>query len=212
MSRTPVLQFALPGIGLLGPCPGARPGEGAQGQASGGRALVLARHSPKKGPDKSFLVGDGLHQGCPLSPILFVIFMDRISRRSQVAEGFHLGGLRISSLLFTDDVVLLASLDDGLQLAVEPFTAKCEAVGMRISTSKSEAMVLTRKRVECPLWVRDEFLPQVEEFKYLGALFTSDGRREREIDRRIGATAAVMHKLCTVYFKQLHSSSVCNIL
>uniref|UniRef100_A0A3Q2XCZ8 Reverse transcriptase domain-containing protein n=1 Tax=Haplochromis burtoni TaxID=8153 RepID=A0A3Q2XCZ8_HAPBU len=133
----------------------------------------------------SFLVGDGLRQGCPLSLILFIIFMDRISRRSQVAEGFHFGGLRISSLLFTDDVVLLASSGDGLQFALERFAAECEAVGMRITTSKSEATVLSRKKVECPLRVRDETLPQMEEFKYLGVLFTSDGKREREIDRWI---------------------------
>ena len=44
-------------------------------------------------------------------------------------------------------------------------------------------MVLNRKRVECTLWVGDEILPQVEEFKYLGVLFTSEGRMEREIDR-----------------------------
>uniref|UniRef100_A0A3P8RJK0 Reverse transcriptase domain-containing protein n=1 Tax=Astatotilapia calliptera TaxID=8154 RepID=A0A3P8RJK0_ASTCA len=84
----------------------------------------------------SFPVGDGLRQGCPLSPILFIIFMDRISRCSQVAEGFHFVGLRISSLLFADDVVLLASLSEGLQLALEQFTAQCEAAGMRISTSQ----------------------------------------------------------------------------
>uniref|UniRef100_A0A669EXX2 Reverse transcriptase domain-containing protein n=1 Tax=Oreochromis niloticus TaxID=8128 RepID=A0A669EXX2_ORENI len=143
----------------------------------------------------SFPVGDGLRQGCPLSPVLFIIFMDRISRRSQVAEGLHFGGLRISSLLFADDVVLLASSGEGLQLALERFAAECEAAGIRISTSKSEAMVLSRKRVECPLRVGDEFLPQVEEFKYLGVLFASDGRREPEIDRRIGAAAAVMRTL-----------------
>ncbi|KAK0132400.1 Craniofacial development protein 2 [Merluccius polli] len=38
----------------------------------------------------------------------------------------------------------------------------------------------------------DEILPQVEEFKYLGVFFTSEGRMEREIDRRIGAASAVM--------------------
>ncbi|XP_051789808.1 uncharacterized protein LOC127529636 [Erpetoichthys calabaricus] len=66
---------------------------------------------------------------------------------------------------------------------------------MRISTSKSETMVLSRKRVECPLRVGGEILPQVEEFKYLGVLFTSEGRMEREIDRRISAASAVMRAL-----------------
>ncbi|KAK3528905.1 hypothetical protein QTP70_012070 [Hemibagrus guttatus] len=62
-------------------------------------------------------------------------------------------------------------------------------------TSKSEAMVLDRKKVACTLQVGGEVLPQVEEFKYLGVLFTSEGRMDREIDRRIGAAAAVMRSM-----------------
>ncbi|KAK0135736.1 Craniofacial development protein 2 [Merluccius polli] len=142
-----------------------------------------------------FPVRVGLRQGCPLSPILFIIFMDRISRHSQGVEGVRFGDLRIGSLLFADDVVLLASSDRDLQLSLGRFAAECEAAGMRISTSKSESMVLNRKRVECTLRVGDEILPQVEEFKYLGVLFTSGGRMEREIDRRIGAASAVMRTL-----------------
>ncbi|MEQ2281231.1 hypothetical protein AMECASPLE_028271 [Ameca splendens] len=37
------------------------------------------------------------------------------------------------------------------------------------SRSKSEAMLLEWKRVACPLQAGGEFLPQVEEFKYLGS-------------------------------------------
>ncbi|TWW73573.1 hypothetical protein D4764_15G0009670, partial [Takifugu flavidus] len=59
--------------------------------------------------------------------------------------------------------------------------------GMKNSTSKSEAMVLNRKKVECLLRVKEEILPQVEEFKYLRVLFTNEGRMEQEIDRRISA-------------------------
>ncbi|TWW62404.1 hypothetical protein D4764_04G0010510 [Takifugu flavidus] len=66
---------------------------------------------------------------------------------------------------------------------------------MKISTSKSKAMVLNRKKVECLLRVKEKILPQVEEFKYLGVLFTSEGRMEQEIDRRIGAASAVMQTL-----------------
>ncbi len=47
----------------------------------------------------------------------------------------------------------------------------------------------------CPLQVGGEFLPQVEEFKYLGVLFTSKGSMERVIDRWIGAASAVMRSM-----------------
>ena len=66
---------------------------------------------------------------------------------------------------------------------------------MKISTSKSEAMVLDWKKVACSLQVRGELLPQLEKFKYLGVLFTSEGRLEREIDRQISAAATVMRSL-----------------
>ena len=143
----------------------------------------------------SFQVRVGLRQGCALSPILFVIFMDRISRRSRGGEGLQFGGLGISSLLFADDVVLMASSACDLQHSLDRFAAECEAVGMRISTSKSEAMVLSRKPMECLLQVGNESLPQVKEFKYLGVLFASEGTMEREIGRRIGAAGAVLHSI-----------------
>ncbi len=66
---------------------------------------------------------------------------------------------------------------------------------MRISTSKSETMVLSRKRVDCPLRVGEELLLQMEEFKYLRVLFTSEGKMKREIDMWIGAASAVMRTL-----------------
>ncbi|TWW56284.1 R2DM Retrovirus-related Pol polyprotein from type II retrotransposable element [Takifugu flavidus] len=157
------------------------------------RCQSLVRIAGSK--SNSFPVRVGLRQGCPLSPILFIIFMDRISRCSHGVEGIWFGDLRIASLLFADDVVLLAPSARDLQLSLDRFAAACEAAGMRISTSKSEAMVLDRKKVECLLRVKEEILPQVEEFKYLGVLFTSGGRMEREIDRRIGVASTVMRTL-----------------
>ncbi|KAK3564035.1 hypothetical protein QTP86_006953 [Hemibagrus guttatus] len=93
------------------------------------------------------------------------------------------------------DVVLLAPSSQELQRALGHFAAECEAAGMRISTSKSEAMVLDRKKVACILQVGEDFLPQAEEFKYLGVLFTSEERMDFEIDRWIGAAAAVMRSM-----------------
>ncbi|KAK3561115.1 hypothetical protein QTP86_028310, partial [Hemibagrus guttatus] len=93
------------------------------------------------------------------------------------------------------NVVLLAPSSLDLQHALERFAAECEVAGMRVSTSKSEVMVLDRKKVACTLQVGGEVLPQVEEFKYLGVLFTSEGRMDRKIDSRLGAAAAVMRSM-----------------
>ena len=60
---------------------------------------------------------------------------------------------------------------------------------------KSEAMVLGRKPVDCPLQVGNESLPQVKEIKYLRVLLSSEGTMEREMGRRIGAAGAVLQSL-----------------
>ncbi|TWW62673.1 hypothetical protein D4764_04G0013200, partial [Takifugu flavidus] len=75
--------------------------------------------------------------------------------------------VRIASFLLTPS-------NRDLQQMLGQFVTECEAAGMRISTSKSESMVLAQKKVECLLRVGEEVLPQVEEFKYLGILFTSE--------------------------------------
>lgn len=99
-----------------------------------------------------------------------------ISRQNEVVEDFHYGGLRISSRLFADHVILLASSRGGLQLTLK-FAAGCEVVGVRINIFKPEAMDLNRKRVECSFWVWDELLTQAEEYNYLSVLFRSEGER-----------------------------------
>ena len=79
------------------------------------------------------------------------------------------------------NVVLLAFFF--FQRALEWFAAECEAGGMKVSSSKSKAMVLNQKKVQCSLRVRDQSLPEAEEFKYLGILLMSDGKLEREMNR-----------------------------
>lgn len=56
----------------------------------------------------------------------------------------------------------------------------------------TEAMELSQEMVDCPLQVRDEVLPKVENFKHLEVLFTSEGRMEQEINWWIGVVDAVL--------------------
>lgn len=48
----------------------------------------------------------------------------------------------MSSLLYADDMALLASLCQNFLCAIGLFTAECEEAGMEVSSSKPETMVL----------------------------------------------------------------------
>ena len=144
---------------------------------------------------RSFTVGTGLRQGCVLSPLLFIIFMDRIVKRSRGAECVKIGDVKVARLLFADDLVILASSQADIQSALDRFAAECEASSMKISVAKSEVMVVARSPTDCVLHVSGAQLRQVQEFKYLGIVFTSDGRQEREIDHRINQASAVAREL-----------------
>ncbi|KAI3355256.1 hypothetical protein L3Q82_017883, partial [Scortum barcoo] len=76
------------------------------------------------------------------------------------------------------DVVLLASSNQDLQyvLELERFAAKCWDENQHLQIRWGHGS--RPERVACPLRVGGEVLPQVEEFKYLGVLFTSEGKME----------------------------------
>lgn len=67
-------------------------------------------------------------------------------------------------MLFVDDMVLLASLSDDLQLALEWFVAKFEVTEIEITNSKKKKMEKLK----------------VEKFEYVWVLSMSEGRVEHE--------------------------------
>ena len=139
----------------------------------------------------------GLRQGCSLSPIVFLIYMDRIVKKSESCGGVKIGDCTIQRLLFADDLVLLDSTQNGLQLTLDRFSDTCSVAGMKINTIKTETTCLSRQPKQCSLQIDGAPVPleQSEIFKYIGVSFTSDGSQRSEMDNRIGKAIAVMRKL-----------------
>ena len=88
-----------------------------------------------------------------MSPALFIIYMNWMSKLSQTDECVTIGRCKISRLLFADDLVLLALSESGLQHALNGFAAACDIAGMKISASKNEVLHLSRNPVQCSLQV-----------------------------------------------------------
>jgi len=86
------------------------------------------------------------------------------------------GSCRINCLLFLNDLVLLASSEQGVQHVLDRFSAACNQAGMKISAKKRDVMYLQKPRAG-----------YAASSQYLGVMvFTSDGRWNKEIDTRIG--------------------------
>ena len=121
-----------------------------------------------------------------------MIWMDKLTRTD---ECLTIERCKISRLFFADDLVLLASLESGLQKALNGFAAACDIAGMKISSSKTEVLRLSRIPVQCSLQVSGVSLRQVENFRYFGVAFTSDGRQDEELDVRSSKASAVTRAL-----------------
>ena len=119
-------------------------------------------------------IKSGVKQGCPLSPLLWALFLCDIGQTLENHKGGVLiKGAIISALLFVDDVVLigrtLSEIEKMIQICVEQFRLN----GLEINCSKSK--ILTREKVHtesidvheyCSTLLNDFELQ--EKYKYLG--------------------------------------------
>ena len=88
------------------------------------------------------------------------------------------------------------------------FSATCDRAGMKISTKNTEVLCLSINIRHCMLRVSGNTVQQMEKFKYLGRVVTSDGRWSEESDTRIGEANVVLRELhCPVVTKQEFSNT-----
>ena len=77
-----------------------------------------------------FSVSVGLQQGCVLSPLLFILYMEKIDRDSSSSCGVTFGEYNVRRLLFADDLALLNSNKSDLQYAFDWFSDACLDAGI----------------------------------------------------------------------------------
>ena len=75
------------------------------------------------------------------------------------------------------------------------FSDACLDAGIKISTTKTEIMCLSRHPVQCFFQTNGVILQQTEKFKYLGVTFSSDARQNNELDTRIRKSSVIMRQL-----------------
>lgn len=120
-------------------------------------------------------LGRGLLQGSVLSPILFNVFIDtlpRLLRRKHPC--YSLGGCKINSLLYADDIELVASSRDTLQNMLDTCELHSINHGYVFSPPKCEVIAPSTERSSI-LSLYGQEVMQAQTFKYLGVPVTTKG-------------------------------------
>ncbi|GJN13331.1 hypothetical protein PR202_gb00023 [Eleusine coracana subsp. coracana] len=84
------------------------------------------------GDTNDFSIKIGLHQGSVLSPYLFALVMDEVTREIQSDVPW--------CMLFADDVVLVDESRDGVNRKLEPWRHTLECKGFRLSRAKTDLL------------------------------------------------------------------------
>ena len=90
------------------------------------------------------VIGRGVRQGCPISPLLFSIYAEvmMIEALKDMEEGVLVGGQLISDVRFADVQGMVASTEMGLQRLMNKLNDTAKNFGMKINVQKTKTMVV----------------------------------------------------------------------
>lgn len=93
-----------------------------------------------------FQVRNGLRQGFTISPLLFIIHMDKLIKSANLRGRVTLGNNVISALAYADDLVLFSNSAEELQNSIGDLEVACTNFGMTISGTKTQVMQVGKTR------------------------------------------------------------------
>ena len=131
-----------------------------------------------------FAIKRGVRQGCIVSPRLFTLYTEMVTREADISDfGVPTGGRIISNLQYADDS---AAPVDGMKDPTEVLR-RLDYVGSRkglkINVSKSKWLSIAGMAAD--ITIAGQRIERVDAFKYLGSIKTGNGDCEKDIRARI---------------------------
>ena len=113
----------------------------------------------------------GLKQGCPLSPMMFNLYIDDIKDVfDSQCDPVTITDTKICHFLYADDLVIVSLSPEGLQRSLDKTSDYALKKSLTISIKKSKSMIFNRggRLIKTKFYMNGEALEPVKSFCYLG--------------------------------------------
>ena len=121
----------------------------------------------------------GLKQGCPLSPLLFNIYINDFHTYLQAPTepNLTLHGTNINHFLYADDLVILSETKEGLQGHLDSLCTFARDKSLTVNTHKSKIMIFNKsgRQTKEHFMINEKELEVVRSFTYLGIDISTSG-------------------------------------
>ena len=130
-----------------------------------------------------FQIGNGVFQGCILSPSLFNLYAEYIMQNAGQDEahaGIRIARRNIKNLRYADDTTLMAESKEELKSFLMKVKQESEKAGLKLNIQKTKIMASSPIT---SLQINGETMETVTNFIFLGSKITADGNCSHEIKR-----------------------------
>ena len=106
---------------------------------AGQEATVRIGH----GKTDCFQIGEGIRQGCILSPCLFNLYAEYIMRNDRLDEaqtGIKIAGRNINNPRYADDTTLMAESEEELKTLLMKMKEESEKFGLKLNIQNTKIM------------------------------------------------------------------------
>jgi len=145
---------------------------------------------PTEGFSNTFPYTIGVKRGCPLSPLLFGLYIDALESRIIVLAGddsLDLAGTAVKLLPYADDLVLMSKSLRGLQKQLDELIAFCKEWDLTVNVKKTKVVVFGSKVNSSPSHYDGSPVEEVASFCYLGIELHRSGSLKTDVEHLAAA-------------------------